>query len=76
MVTRKSREPGPVPETVTYRPLFHAAARRRAEPGTYTHPDVPGIALTADEQGIAYPQAPDEVRLADLLGLPVIHDEE
>lgn len=74
MTSRKPRTSAPPPPP---RPLaFHAAAPRRFDGGMTTHADFPGVVLSPDDHGVIYPQSPDEVRLADALGLPVIHDEE
>lgn len=54
----------------------HSAAPRRGEAGiTYAHPDFPDMAVTVGDDGILRPASPDEVRLADRLGLPIIHEE-
>lgn len=55
---------------------FHAAVPRLAEPGaTLTSPGFPDVVLIADSAGVVRPQTPDEVRLADVLKLPVIRKE-
>lgn len=72
MTTRKPREPETVPEAAPYRLPFHAAAPRRASGSVRVLPDFPGVVLPEPVAGVIYPQSPDEVRLADALGLPVI----
>ena len=53
---------------------FHAAVPRLASANADLTSDMlgPRVELHADASGVVRPQTPDEVRLADALGLPVL----
>jgi hypothetical protein len=65
-----AEEPAPAPEPYTL--PFHAAVPRLGPPDAdLWHPVAPEVTAKVGPDGVFYPQTPDEVRLADALGLPV-----